>query len=153
MSVKAVVLATIILLGTAGPLPARQARSSAGAKKTAALLRTPWGHPDLQGIWDNHSITPLERPARFASREFLTPQEAAELERRAIEESSDEARFENPERDVEAAYNDFWWDRATNVVKTHRTSLIVDPPDGKIPPLVADARARQGEDELARRPL
>src|SRR4029434_4937874 len=80
---------------------------------------TAWGHPDLQGIWDNHSITPLERPERFAGREFLTPEEVAELEKRAREENSDEARFDNPERDVEAAYNDFWWDRATSVVKTH----------------------------------
>ena len=123
------------------------------AVKTFTPPKTPWGHPDLQGIWDNHSITPLERPARFAGREFLTPEEAADLEKKAIEENSDEARFENPERDVEAAYNDFWWDRATNVVKTHRTSLIVDPPDGKIPALVPEARERQGEAELRYRPL
>ncbi len=109
--------------------------------------------PDLQGTWDNHSITPLERPARFAGREFLTPEEVVALEKRAVEENSDEARFEDPSRDVEAAYNDFWWDRATNVVETHRTSLIVDPPDGKVPPLVPEARNRQGEAELAHRPL
>jgi hypothetical protein len=115
--------------------------------------KTPWGHPDIQGVWDNHSITPLERPARFAGREFLTPQEAAELEKRALEENSDEARFASPERDVEAAYNDFWWDRATTVVKTHRTSLITNPPDGKIPPLVEEAKGHVGDAELARRPL
>jgi len=115
--------------------------------------RTPWGHPDLQGTWDNHSITPLERPARFAGREFLTQEEVAELEKRAIQENTDEARFGDKVRDVEAAYNDFWWDRATNVVKTHRTSLIVDPPDGKIPALAPEARNRQGEVELSYRPL
>ncbi len=115
--------------------------------------RTPWGHPDLQGTWDNHSITPLERPGRFAGREFLTQEEVAELEKRAIQENTDEARFGDKVRDVEAAYNDFWWDRATNVVKTHRTSLIVDPPDGKIPALVPEARNRQGEVELSYRPL
>jgi hypothetical protein len=150
MSKRAVFLSAIACFA-AVVLTAGQVSKAPTKKSTSP--HTAWGHPDLQGIWDNHSITPLERPARFASREFLTPQEAAELERRAIEESSDEARFENPERDVEAAYNDFWWDRATNVVKTHRTSLIVDPPDGKIPPLVAEARDRQGEAELNRRPL
>jgi len=129
------------------------------AKKAAAknanwtAPRTSWGHPELQGIWDNHSITPLERPARFAGRDFLASEEVAELEKRAAEENSDEARFEDVSRDVEAAYNDFWWDRATTVVETHRTSLIVDPPDGKVPPLVPEARNRQGEVELAYRPL
>ena len=127
--------------------------SKAPLNKPPTPAHTAWGHPDLQGIWDNHSITPLERPARFEGREFLTPQEVAELEKRARDENSDEARFENPERDVEAAYNDFWWDRATSVVKTRRTSLIVDPPDGKIPPLVPAARDRQGEAETQRRPL
>ena len=122
------------------------------APAAAKATRTPWGHPDLQGTWDNHTITPLERPARFAGREFLTPQEVAELERRAVLENTDEAR-QDGERDVSTAYNDFWWDRATNVVTSHRTSLIVDPPDGKIPPSVAAARTRQGEVELAYRPL
>lgn len=116
-------------------------------------LKTPWGHPDLQGTWDNHSITPLERPARFAEREFLTPQEVAELETKAVQDNTDEARFGDVVRDVEAAYNDFWWDRATNVVKTRRTSLIVKPADGKIPSLVPEAQRRQGETELRHRPL
>ena len=153
MNEKTIVLATILLLAVAGSLTARQAPSKTAPNKAAGTPRTPWGHPDLQGIWDNHSITPMERPARFAGREFLTSQEVAELEKRAVDENTDEARFSDKERDVEAAYNDFWWDRATTVVKTHRTSLIIDPPDGKIPPLVSEAQDRQGEVELRRRPL
>src|SRR5437899_5669377 len=150
---RAILFATIVCL-TATALFAAAQTAKAPAKKAAwTAPRTAWGHSDLQGIWDNHSITPLERPARFAGREFLTPQEVADLEKRAVAENSDEARFADKERDVEAAYNDFWWDRATTVVKTHRTSLIIDPPDGKIPPLVSEAQDRQGEVELRRRPL
>src|SRR5262245_9885865 len=105
ISKRPIFLCAIVCLAaaalTAGQVP------ETPTKKSSTPPRTAWGHPDFQGIWDNHSITPLERPARFAGREFLTPQEAAELEKKAIEENSDEARFENPERDVEAAYNDF----------------------------------------------
>ncbi|PYS38458.1 MAG: hypothetical protein DMG14_17585, partial [Acidobacteria bacterium] len=72
----AVFFVAITLLAAAVPLMAGQAPPP----------RTPWGHPDLQGIWDNHSITPLERPAKFAGRQFLTPQEVAELEKKAVEE-------------------------------------------------------------------
>ena len=134
----------------------------AGSKTTSAPTatkwippRTPWGHPDLQGTWDNHSITPLERPARFAGREFLTREEAIELEKEAVRQN---AEIDSRERagtaaDVGTAYNEFWWDRPTNVVQTLRTSLIIDPPDGKVPPLVPGARNRQGETELAHRPL
>ena len=125
--VIALVLTAVVAVFGQGTTPPAKNTGVAGKRITP---RTPWGHPDLQGTWDNHSITPLERPARFAGREFLTAQEAADLEKRAAEENSDEACFQDPVRDVEAAYNDFWWDRATSVVETHRTSLIVDPPDG-----------------------
>jgi hypothetical protein len=104
--------------------------------------RTPWGHPDLQGTWDNHTITPLERPAAFAGKEFLTGEEAAALEKKAVLDNTAEAR-QTGDRDVNTAYNDFWWDRATTVVGTRRTSLIVDPKDGRIPALTPEARQRQ----------
>ena len=103
MTKRAILFATIACLTTADPFAAAQT-AKAPAKKTAwTAPRTPWGHPDLQGIWDNHSITPLERPARFAGREFLTPGEVAELEKRAVEANTGEARFADRERDVEAA--------------------------------------------------
>ncbi len=117
--------------------------------------RTPWGHPNLQGTWDLHSITPLERPARFAGREFLTREEAIALEQEAARQNTeiDSRANAGTQQDVGLAYNEFWWDRATNVVETLRTSLIVDPPDGKVPALVQEARNRQGEVERAYRPL
>jgi hypothetical protein len=126
-----------------------------GQARTVPAPRTPWGHPNLQGTWDIHTITPLERPARFAGREFLTPEEAIELEKEAARQNADIDSRANAgtAQDVGLAYNEFWWDRATNVVETRRTSLIVDPPDGRVPPLVAAARDRQGEVERAHRPL
>ena len=143
-----------VFFGAVAPAVAGQAKSDAAARpavKKASGPRTPWGHPDLQGTWDNHTITPLERPAQFAGRQFLTREEAAALEKQAIVENTDEAR-QTGDRDVNTAYNDFWWDRATNVVGSKRTSLVVDPEDGRIPPLTPQARERQAG-EPQHRPL
>ena len=131
-----IVLAAVVFL----PL-ALEAQRPAPAAQT---LRTDWGHPDLQGIWDRHSITPLERPENVGGREFFTEKEIADLERQALVTNTDEARQEDKARDVGTAYNDFWWDRATRVT-SKRTSLVVDPADGKVPPLTPEAvgRAKQ----------
>lgn len=106
--------------------------------------RTAWGHPDLQGIWSpGYTLTPLERPPRFDGREYLTDAEVAELE--GAQEASPGRDF-RPEggtvADVEGAYNDAFTGRGDRVIWTRRTSMIVDPPDGRMPPLTADARAR-----------
>ena len=102
---------------------------------------TPWGHPDIQGVWDRHSITPLERAPELGGRELFTDAEIAQLEKQAVLTNTDEARQDDKARDVATAYNDFWWDRATKTT-TRRTSLIIDPADGRIPPLTAAAQAR-----------
>jgi hypothetical protein len=115
------------------------------AGQTQTALRTPNGQPDIQGIWSFATLTPFERPAELAAKEFFTEQEAAEYERTVIERNNMDRRDGGAARDVERAYNDFWWDRGTKVVKTLRTSLIVDPKDGKIPPLTAAAQERQAE--------
>ena len=101
--------------------------------------RTAWGQPDLQGVWDFRSITPLQRPERLENQEFLTEEEAAELEQAAV--ARDAAAWDREARRTEAggnvgAYNNFWMDRGQKAVGTRRTSLIVDPPDGRLPPLV-----------------
>ena len=100
--------------------------------------RTPWGQPDLQGVWDFRTITPLQRPEELADKEFLTDEEAAGLEQEAVDR--DIRRWEQPARRTEAggnvgAYNNFWMDSGTEVIEDKRTSLIVDPPDGRLPPL------------------
>jgi hypothetical protein len=102
---------------------------------------TPWGEPDLQGTYSNRTITPFERPASVNGREFFTKEEVAALEEQAQESGGDEGRKKGSRQDVERAYNDFWWDRGTKVT-TPRTSLVVDPPDGRVPPQTEAAKAR-----------
>ncbi len=120
-----------------------------GQSKT--MPRTPDGQPDLQGIWSLATITPLERPADLAGKEFFTEKEAAEYEAETRKRNNMDRRDGTPEADVGRAYNDFWWDRGTQVVKTRRTSLVIDPRDGKIPALTAAARERQTERAAANR--
>lgn len=103
------------------------------------LPRTPDGYPDMQGVWSYATITPFERPAEFEGREFLTDEEVAEYESRRIAEMNMDRRDGTAAQDVTRAYNDFWWDRGTTVVSTYRTSLVIDPPDGHIPPRVPGA--------------
>jgi len=113
-----------------------QTPSSAADSSTPP--RTPWGDPDLQGIWDFRTLTPLERPKELAGKEFLTDVEVAEFEQQTLEQRNADRRdgadkLRGPGSDVERAYNQFWWDYGTNVIGSRRTSLIVDPPDGRIP--------------------
>ena len=100
--------------------------------------RTPWGTPDLQGVWSFATVTPLERPQGVTS-EFLTAEEIQKIERQAIAAATDEARGADAARDVAGAYNDFWWDRGTRVAG-RRSSLIVEPKNGRLPPLTREAQ-------------
>ncbi len=108
--------------------------------------RTAWGQPDLRGIWDFRTITPLQRPERLADQEFLTEEEAANLEQDVIDRNADLAArpalrtevTESVDRGANGApgfYNNFWLDGGTRTVGTRRTSLVVDPPNGRIPAL------------------
>jgi hypothetical protein len=101
--------------------------------------------PDIQGIWTNVTVTPLERPANLRDKAFFTPQEAADFEKEVIYRNNADRRDGGADADVGRAYNDAWYDRGTKVVKTLRTSLIVDPPDGHIPPMLPEAQKRQQE--------
>ena len=112
------------------------------AKKAWTPPRTADGQPDLQGVWTNATITPLERPAELAGKQFFTPAEAAAYEKQLAVSNDVDRRPTSVETDVALGYNAAWWDRGTRVVKTLRTSLIVDPPDGKIPALTTDGERR-----------
>jgi hypothetical protein len=99
-------------------------------------------HRDLQGVWTNTTITPLERPVNLAGKQVFTPEEAAKYEKETNQRNDADNRESNPEADVNHAYNQFWWDRGTKVVPGLRTSLIVDPPDGRVPSLTPEAQQR-----------
>lgn len=110
--------------------------------RASTLPRTPDGHPDLQAIWDFRSATPLERPARFAGREFMTAEEVVEYERLALEREDGRPPDDARSLEEQSVHPVWWLDYGKNVVKTARTSLIVDPPDGRMPPQTAEARER-----------
>ena len=125
---------------------------SAPAAGQGSPERTAWGTPDLSGIWDFRTMIPLERPNIFEGKEFLTEEEAAEFEQQTIQARNNDNRSSNAAADVEGAYNDFWWDWG-NDLTDNRTSLITDPPDGKIPPLAAGALQLNGTRPFSERPV
>ena len=122
--------------------------ASGQEQDTEPSPRTAWGDPDLQGIWNNNTITPLQRPAEFADREFLTTEQAAEIERQAVARVAEQnapstVRTEPlPAGGNVGAYNSYWTEQGTRIVPTGRTSLITDPPNGRLPQLTSEALAR-----------
>ena len=153
LGVLAVVIAVLSVARVAGQAPTAAAKTTTAAAKAKdwTLSRTPWGDPDLQGVWNFQTLTPLERPKQFAGKEFLTDTEAAIVEQeqaRIVEEDADPAEGDT------GTYNQFWFDRGTSVVATKRSSLIVDPKDGRMPPLTPEAekkRAAGAAEAAARR--
>src|SRR5215468_11020890 len=93
---------------------------------------------DLQGVWTNPTITPFERPAEFAGKEFLTEKEVAEIEARSAQSKVDRP----PAAGDPGNYNQFWFDSGTKVVKTRRTSLVIEPKNGRVP-LKPEAEAKR----------
>jgi hypothetical protein len=144
LGVSTVLVATLCAVVLAGPVAAQApAAHTKDTKPPAAVANTPWGHPDLQGTWDYRSITPLERPREFGLREFYTEEEAQKLEGRAAR------RMDGPPETVEAGltHAQYWTDPGRFLADGRRTSLIVEPADGRIPALTAEGQAR-----LARQP-
>jgi len=131
------------------------------AAQSTTGARMPWGDPDLQGVWDYRTITPLQRPEDQPNKEFLTAEEATSLEQnildrnvrlltRAPELTSASDQVDRREDGTPGFYNNFWLDRGTTAVATRRTSLIVDPPDGRLPKLTLDAQQRAESSEAQR---
>jgi hypothetical protein len=145
----ALVALAVVPMGAQAPRPAGAAASTYTPPKSNYVPpKTPWGDPDLQGVWDYQSMIPMQRPAELAGKTHFTPTELVEW-----------ARLRTPNQDAcgvgtrvndvctEAqlksvgAYNEFWDNR--NIVFDNRTSLIEDPPNGRIPPMTPEAQARQ----------
>lgn len=104
--------------------------------------RTPYGHPDLQGIWSNATVTPLQRPSDLANKAFFTEKEAEAYAKHRVAQNNKDQRAASADTDVRRAYNDFWWDSGKHVVATRRTSLIIDPPNGRLPPMTPEGKHR-----------
>jgi len=118
--------------------------ATVGAQKPS--LVTAWGAPDLQGIWDFRSLTPMERPGTLGEKEVFSGEEAETFAQEAIRRAS---------RDSDTSgrvvpYNDFWFDEGTKVTTT-RTSLIVDPLNGRMPPVTPEAEKRRAARREARK--
>ena len=140
-----VVLAPLTILIVAPTLG--QVKSASGVamatekSKASNPPRAVDGHPDIQGVWSFANLTPLERPAEFAGKAVLTEEEAAAYAKRLREGRNMDRRNGGGDADVARAYNDLFWDfgnRASN-----QTSLIIDPPDGRLPPLTELGQKRR----------
>src|SRR5579864_7042214 len=124
-------------------VPVEKAARTSTVKAAAQKWRTPWGDPDLQGSWSNATTTPLERPAKYAGREFLSKEEMAAQDKQTAIATDKRDRAGTPQ-DVNGAYNGFWWERGWS---DGRTSLIYDPPDGRVPPMTPEGKARKAEQD------
>jgi len=143
------VLAAIGTMSAMGLIAIAGAQDGAGsgAGETFNVPRTPWGHPDLQGVWDYRTITPLQRDPALGDREFFTEEEVAEMEGRAADRMDKPPTEETPANLVHAQY---WTDPGRFVDESRRTSLIIEPANGRIPPLTEEAEARQATARAAR---
>ncbi len=113
---------------------------TAAFAQDSGVPRTAWGAPDLQGVWDFRTLTPFERPAELENKDVYTAEEVAEFEARRNAEIA--GRDDRVPADIVGNYNQFWFDAGATAVETNRTSLVVDPPNGRLPPLTDAARQR-----------
>jgi hypothetical protein len=132
-------LGAIMFSGVMVPVGAQQIPHAA-ADKVWTLPRTPDGQPDLQGIWDSASLTPLERPKELGNKAFYSAEEVAAFEKDRSHELDRDRRDGSKQTDMARAYNDGWFDRGTHLASNRRTSRVIDPPDGRIPPFTPAAQ-------------
>ena len=130
-----------VLLAAALLVPAA-ATGQDDASDAWQVPRTPNGRPDLQGVWDFRSLTPLERPEALADQDVFSAEEAAQFtEERLAALDKDQPGLDG-RIPLSGGYNDFWWDYGRQLTGDLRTSLVVDPPDGRLPALTPAARDR-----------
>ncbi|MDP7479075.1 MAG: hypothetical protein QGI10_07385 [Vicinamibacterales bacterium] len=149
-------LVSSVRLGTVAPLLAAVLVATDASGQTLApgseadtpsgwtAPRTAWGAPDLRGVWDYRTMTPLQRPVEFAGKAVMTDEEAAAFQSRTLEEQADYDRSPS-------VHAKWWLDYGKELTADKRTSLIVDPPDGRIPPRTDAARERSAASAERRR--
>ncbi len=147
----AVVIAVVLLvtIPVAGQAPSSTAKAAPAAKKWTPA-RTPDGQPDLQGYWTNATYTPLQRPNNI-TKDFYSKEEAAQIEKQAAERESEQTE-PGTIADVHYDFTQFGLDRNQSThASSLRTSMIVDPSDGRLPPVTADGQKRQADRAAERR--
>src|SRR5690606_33943657 len=140
MGTRVHVLAFVAVLAPALGSSGAFGQTHPAAGPAYEVPRTPWGDPNLEGVWDYRTITPLERRPELGEREFYTDDEIAALEANAARRMDEPPDENTPANLVHAQY---MTDPGRYVDESRRTSLIVDPPNGRIPPLTPEATARQ----------
>ena len=153
MGYRFIVCGSALLALLAAPVPGQTGRA-ATPTKAGAIPRTQDGHPDLQGVWTNATITPLQRPAALAGKATVTDAEAREIEQKQAQDLQEvDGKSEHPllaaaGSNGTGGYNVLFIDRGSELARVDgvkRTALIIDPADGKIPPITAEARRRNAE--------
>lgn len=148
----AVLVGLLLTIPASAQAPSSPAKPDGGTAKVYSPPRTPDGQPDLQGFWTNSTYVPLERPDGV-TKEFYTPEEAAEAIKRAAEREAAQTE-PGTVADVHYDFSQFGLDRSQSTfARNLRTSLIVDPPDGKIPPLTPEGQKRAAERAAARKAM
>lgn len=138
-------LAAMFISSFLVPAWGQQQPSRIAADKVWTLPRTPDGQPDLEGIWDSGSLTPLERPKELGNKAFYSEQEVAAFEKDREKELNRDRRDGPAAADAARAYNEGWFDRGNHLASNHRTSRVIDPPDGRIPPFTPAAQKKYDE--------
>ena len=121
-----------LAIGIALAVLAPRLATHAQTRPPSASPRTPWGDPDLQGVWNYGTMTPLERPAQWADKEVLSEEEATAYQNQTVARRAEANNTAGPD----------WWEPENNVLRNRRTSLIVDPPNGRIPPAASQPQGR-----------
>src|SRR5712692_3184498 len=157
MTSRSLALAGVLALVVALTLVSATAAGQAAAKVSKAAQkpnwnppRTSYGQPDLQGVWDYRTVTPLERPRTLTDKKVLTNEEAAAFEeeinrsenRDLVDPKKGGAGYAAEAQGGVVPYNEFWYDRGNKISADKRTSLIVDPPDGRLPSRTPEAQRR-----------
>ena len=126
-------------------ISAQAPSQTASAAKKWSVPRTADGRPDLEGVWDAASMTPLERPVELGNKEFYTPEEIVAYEKKRAHDLDRDRRDGSAEADLGRAYNDGWFDRGAHLASDRRTSRLIDPPNGRFPAMTPAAAEKYQE--------
>jgi hypothetical protein len=145
MNVRFLIVVGMLAAGIARGTLAATANAQTATSSSWSAPRTPWGDPDLEGMWTNATATPLERPKELEGKQVLTDEELVERDRQVAQEISTD---NTPPAGNPGSHNEFWRERGK---LGKRTSLLVDPPDGKLPPLTQEEQKAQRQLAEARK--